>query len=354
MALAGVDRVAVTTDDQAIAEEASREGAQVIARPDELSGPTATSESALVHALAEFERANAFIPDVIVFAQVTSPFIDPRDVRAAIGHVACGRADVVFAAAPTHTFTWVQTEQSLQPLGHPRDSRQRRQEREPHFAETGAFYAMDTAGFLNAGFRFFGRLAVQEVSPDTAIEIDSPQDLAVARALAPILDPRLYRAVLDVDALAMDFDGVHTDNSVCLGQDGSEAVRVNRSDGLGIAMLRAIGLPMVVLTSETVPIAGYRAAKLGIPIQGGIADKAAALKAWLSRNGIDPARTAFLGNDLNDAPTMATVGWPCAVNDAHPEIRAAARVVTAARGGHGAVREIADAIVAARAAKEPL
>jgi N-acylneuraminate cytidylyltransferase len=349
LGLAGLAQVAVTTDDRAIAAEAARAGAEVVARPAELAGPTASSESAILHALDAIEQHSGRpLPDVLVFAQATSPFLDPRDIQAAVSRIYSGEADVVFAAVESHSFGWFDEGRGPEPLGHPVDYRPRRQELGARYTETGGFYAAGTAGFRAAGYRFFGRLAVQTVRSDTALEIDSLTDLTVARTLAAGIDRRLYHEAPVVDALVMDFDGVHTDNTAILNPEAGESVRVNRGDGLGIAALRATGLPMLILTSETNPIASVRAAKLGLPALLGVGDKAAALTSWLAEIGVPADRTAYIGNDANDLPPMALVGWPIAVADAHPVVRAAARIVTVTAGGRGAVREVADAILAIR------
>ena len=124
-------------------------------------------------------------------------------------------------------------------------------------------------------------------------------------------------------------------------QDGREAVQVHRGDGLGIAALRRVGLDIVILSSEHNPVVSARARKLQIPALTGIADKGVALAQWCSERGHQLSRTAYVGNDVNDLPCFDLVGWPIAVADAHHSVRARARIVTAAPGGHGAVREVA-------------
>jgi 3-deoxy-D-manno-octulosonate 8-phosphate phosphatase KdsC-like HAD superfamily phosphatase len=82
-----------------------------------------------------------------------------------------------------------------------------------------------------------------------------------------------------------------------------------------------------------------------VPALHGIADKGAALAQWCAEHRIDLQRTAYVGNDVNDLPCLELVGWPIAVADAHPAVRARARLVTAAPGGFGAVREIASRLL---------
>jgi YrbI family 3-deoxy-D-manno-octulosonate 8-phosphate phosphatase len=93
---------------------------------------------------------------------------------------------------------------------------------------------------------------------------------------------------------------------------------------------------------------GARGAKLGVEVRQGVADKAAVLRAWTQARSLDLDRVAYLGNDINDLPCLDLVGWPIAVPDAHPRVLAAARLVLGNPGGRGAVREVAERILAAR------
>jgi N-acylneuraminate cytidylyltransferase len=135
-----------------------------------------------------------------------------------------------------------------------------------------------------------------------------------------------------------------TDNGVSVSQDGSEAVRCDRSDGLGIGRLRAAGVPVLVLSSETNAVVAARCRKLRVECLHGVADKRAALLVWLDANSIDPANVVYVGNDTNDLGCLRTVGCGAVVADAHPDVVDAARLVLARDGGHGAVREICDLV----------
>ena len=356
-----IGRVVVSTDDDAIAEAARDAGAEIVARPAELAGATASSESALLHALEALGLDAPGADDLVVFVQATSPFIDPADLDAAIERVASGERDGVFSAAPSHVFLWRDDAVTgAAGVNHDAAHRPRRQDRAPEYAETGAFYVFRTEGFLAAGHRFFGRIGVQPVHPDHAIEIDDAADLERARAIAPQVDRALAAAgrrlgadprhpLVDVDALVTDFDGVHTDDTVMVDQLGRETVRVSRSDGHGIARLRAAGVPVLILSAEENPVVGRRAEKLGVECAQGIAEKGAVLRDWAAARGIRLDRIAYLGNDRGDLPALGLVGWPIAVADATPEVLAAARHVLQRPGGDGAVRELSDLIVGARA-----
>jgi N-acylneuraminate cytidylyltransferase len=340
-----VDEVVVTTDDDEIARVAAEAGATIVRRPAELAGATASSESALLHALDDLERRG--IPaSTIVFLQATSPFIAPAGIDEAVDLVTSGEVDCAFSAYETYGFLWGRGEDAqAHAINHDAAHRPRRQDRSPHYLETGAFYAFDAAGFRRAGHRFFGRIGIVEVPERSAIEIDEPAQLAVARAIAPLIDAP--HAVIDVDAVVTDFDGVHTDDTALVDADGGEHVRVSRSDGMGIARLRRAGIPVLILSTETHPVVGARAAKLQVEVRQAVADKAAVLTEWAQSRGIPLERIAYLGNDVNDLPALQIVGWPIVVADARPEARAAARHVLSRRGGDGAVRELAELVLSA-------
>lgn len=343
---AGVGAVVVSTDDDAIAAVAESAGARVVRRPAELAGDTASSEAALRHALDDHEARFGRVVEVLVMVQCTSPFVTASEIAECVAAVLDG-ADSAFAAAASHGFLW-RRDESGEAVGvnHDRAARPRRQDRTPEFLETGAVYAMRADGFRRSNHRFFGRTVLVETEPGRVLEIDEPADLERARALAPLLDagaPAPGRG--DIDAVVLDFDGTQTDDSVQVASDGSEQVRVHRGDGLGIAALRRAGVPVLVLSSETNPVVRARARKLGVPVLHGVDDKASVLRDWCAGEGLQPGRVLYAGNDVNDLGCFALVGWPVAVASAHPVVRDAARLVTSAPGGHGAVREIASWIL---------
>jgi YrbI family 3-deoxy-D-manno-octulosonate 8-phosphate phosphatase len=143
-----------------------------------------------------------------------------------------------------------------------------------------------------------------------------------------------------------------TDNKVYVMQDGREAVACNRSDGWGLSQLKKTGIPLLVLSTERNPVVRARCEKLGIPCLQGYEEKSIALRQWLDEHEIDPDRVIYLGNDVNDLPSMRIVGYPIAVGDAYPEVMEVSRLVLSASGGSGAVRELTDLILNARMAAD--
>ncbi|HEY7613643.1 MAG TPA: HAD hydrolase family protein [Gemmatimonadales bacterium] len=156
-----------------------------------------------------------------------------------------------------------------------------------------------------------------------------------------------------VRMLALDVDGVLTDNGIWIGPVAGERVELKRfdiQDGLGLRLLRTAGLPVLWLSGRHSEATALRAEELRVDelLQVPGPKKLEALAQVLSRRGLDWQDVAYVGDDLADLQIMRRAGLPIAVANAVPEIRAVAAAVTTARGGHGAVREIADALLKAR------
>ncbi len=147
-------------------------------------------------------------------------------------------------------------------------------------------------------------------------------------------------------ALALDFDGVLTDNTVIVGQDGHEAIVANRGDGMGLDLLRrATALPIVIISTEKNPVVAARAEKLGIPAVHGVEDKLSILAGWCDDRGIDLADVVYVGNDVNDLDCLAAAGCGVVVADGHSAAMARADIVLQSAGGRGAIRELTDLLL---------
>jgi YrbI family 3-deoxy-D-manno-octulosonate 8-phosphate phosphatase len=167
-------------------------------------------------------------------------------------------------------------------------------------------------------------------------------------ALLDRLDPTLRKQLGEIRLVAFDFDGVFTDNFVYVMEDGREAVRCTRRDGLGLRKLDALGIATIVISTETNPVVTARSRKLAIRCVQGCEDKPAALRAVADELGLSLREAAFVGNDVNDTACLEAVGFPIVVADAHEDVVPLAKLQTITRGGHGAVREVCDLIAAVR------
>lgn len=151
-----------------------------------------------------------------------------------------------------------------------------------------------------------------------------------------------------IKLVVYDFDGVMTDNTVTVSQDGQESITANRSDGLGIGMIRKLGMKQLILSTDINPVVKVRAAKVGLEAIHGVGDKASVLLELADKHAISLAEILYVGNDSNDADAMALAGFKVAPADAHPSILSLADYITDAPGGHGVIRELADVLMAGR------
>jgi 3-deoxy-D-manno-octulosonate 8-phosphate phosphatase (KDO 8-P phosphatase) len=143
-----------------------------------------------------------------------------------------------------------------------------------------------------------------------------------------------------ITLLALDADGVLTDGSILLDDDGREVKRFNVRDGFGIDLWHRMGFRVAVITGRSGRALERRVRELAIEflIQGA-ADKAAALTRLIEQSGTPADQIAHLADDWPDIPVLRRVGYAMAVADADERVRALARYVTRAPGGRGAVRE---------------
>ncbi|HEV2386517.1 MAG TPA: acylneuraminate cytidylyltransferase [Candidatus Acidoferrales bacterium] len=346
LAARSVDRVVVSTDDAEVARIAEQRGAQVVWRPAELCGDAVPSEPAILHALTQLKNTAGYARPVTAFLQCTSPLTAAAEIDGTVEELLKTDSDCALTVAPFPYFLWRTDGGCAAGVNHDPARRPMRQELGSQYVETGAVYAMRTEGFLRAGHRFFGRVALH-VTHGPHVEIDEAADLETAAALLQSRESKARRSLLPqaIAAVVLDFDGVVTDNLVCVSENGAESVQCSRSDGYALAALRKRGIPCLVLSAETSPVVKARCDKLGIPCAQAVPDKLAWMKEWCRRQEIDLSRIIYVGNDEADADCLRAAGAGVAVADAHASARAAATLVLTARGGHGAVRELCDLIL---------
>lgn len=152
-----------------------------------------------------------------------------------------------------------------------------------------------------------------------------------------------------VRLLALDVDGVLTDGGLYYTADGLELKRFDVKDGYGLKLVMAAGVAVAIISAGRAEVTRHRAGVLGIThVLVEVEDKLAALHSLCATLGYDLDAVAFVGDDLNDIPALQAVGLPIAVGDSMPATRRHAALVTTAPGGRGAVREVCDALLAAR------
>ena len=147
-------------------------------------------------------------------------------------------------------------------------------------------------------------------------------------------------------AIALDVDGVLTDGGVWWGPNGEEWKRFSFADIMGVSLACKAGLLVTLISGENSPLVDRFAAKMNLPdITRGCKDKAAALRAFAERQNLKLDEICFMGDDVNDLAAMEIAGLAAAPADARPAALERAAIVTGARGGQGAVRELVDRIL---------
>ncbi|MBF0462180.1 MAG: HAD-IIIA family hydrolase [Magnetococcales bacterium] len=143
--------------------------------------------------------------------------------------------------------------------------------------------------------------------------------------------------------VALDVDGVLTDGGIYLDDTGSESKRFYVRDGLGIHLLLRAGLHVGLLTARQSPVVAQRAKELSLSfVHQGVTDKWACLQHELAKYQLDPIHCAYMGDDWVDLPVLQQVGLATAPADADWEVCRRVHWVATARGGQGAVRQLAE------------
>jgi 3-deoxy-D-manno-octulosonate 8-phosphate phosphatase (KDO 8-P phosphatase) len=159
----------------------------------------------------------------------------------------------------------------------------------------------------------------------------------------------LALAAKPIELLLSDVDGVLTDGRLAFDNQGIETKQFHIRDGMGIKLWQKAGHRFGVITSRTSQIVKVRAAELGVEIvRQGFEEKLPVVKELVEQLGLTARQVAYIGDDLPDLPVLTFVGLGITVADAAREVRSAARHVTQAAGGFGAVREVVEMILQAQ------
>lgn len=166
-----------------------------------------------------------------------------------------------------------------------------------------------------------------------------------------MVTPAARAAAAGIRLLITDCDGVLTDAGIYYSAAGEELRRFSFRDGMGVERLRTeAGIPTLILTREDSGIVAARARKIGAEVILGSRDKLAAATGLVDARGLSLAEVAFIGDDVNDLALLRAVGLPACPADAEPTVAEAVLFTCTRPGGHGAFRELAEFIIAARAA----
>lgn len=367
-----VTRVIVSTDDEEIARVAKAYGAEVpFLRPTEYAQDDTPDLPVFEHALKWFEKGEGYKPDIVVQLRPTSPIRPLNCVDDAIAqllrHPEADSVRGVVLAGQNPFKMWCidpRTER-MSPLltveGIPEAYNAPRQELEPVYWQTGHIDAIRTRTILEKASMSGEVIFPLIIDPIFTVDIDTLPEWQLAEWLVvherlEMVDPANQRRHIpdDVRLLVMDFDGVMTDNRVWVDEEGHERIAANRSDSLGLSLLRkGTHIQALVLSRETNPVVSARSEKLKLPVYQSVLDKEAVLKEIAAEMKIRLDQIVYIGNDVNDLPCFPIVGFAVAPADSQPEVLRAADLILKNRGGHGAIRELCDLLMAHEKKRSP-
>ena len=360
-----VNRVIVSTDNDEIAAIAREYGAETpFMRPRELAQDHTNDLPVFEHALKWLEDIESYKPDIVIQLRPTSP-IRPKDcVDSAIKillenpEADCVRGVVPAGQNPHKMWHFNGYGKAMKPLLEVEGIREPynapRQVLPSIYWQTGHIDAIRTATIKRKHSLTGSMVYPLVLDPNYTVDIDTLADWAKYEALVysglemvtPDKRPR-HPMPQKIELIICDFDGVLTDNRVWTDQDGNESIAAYRSDSLRINELRAMGMEIMIISSEPNTVVATRAKKMGVEsIHGvGIQEKGRVMREVLKQKNIKSENVIYIGNDLNDLPCFEIAGWSVAVADAYPEVIRAADHVLAKAGGQGALRELCDLIL---------
>jgi N-acylneuraminate cytidylyltransferase len=178
-----VQRIIVSTDDEKIAQIARQYGAEVIIRPEEISGDDASSEAALMHTVNYLSSTEGYTPNLIVFLQCTSPLREDNDIDTAISTLMDSNADSLLSVSPSHRFMWRLGDNGPEPINYDYNNRLPRQMLPIQYVENGSIYVFKPWILSKNNNRLGGVIALHVMSENASIEIDSQLDFDIVERL---------------------------------------------------------------------------------------------------------------------------------------------------------------------------
>lgn len=342
---ARISRIIVVSDDGTLTRLAERAGAEALPAAGAADSDAAAARAGQAVAEGRGEGAG-----LCVILDPSRPLRTPEMIDGALDHLAARGGDSLISVHETVETLWVEDTTGF---GRMEEDEPRPRSARRGLCENRAIVITAASQLRDWAVPLGGRIVLHRVPPFSALQMLGEDAWCAGEALHRRLwAGRTTARLASIRLLVFDFDGVITDNRVVVFEDGREGVLCSRGDGMGMDRLREVGLPVAVLSKEGNPVVSARCRKLKIPCVQGVGDKLPVLRGLVAEQGIGLADVAYMGNDINDLECMQAVGLAIAPADAEPEILRIAGLVTIAKGGFGAVREVADLIVAGREAEQ--
>ena len=345
-----IDQVFVSTDSDEIKNVVKAYGSNkvsIINRSKETAEDYSSTESAMLEFAEQADFNN------IVLIQATSPLLATNDLDKGFDKYLGEGYDSILSVVRQKRFIWEKgTNKGYVPRNYDFLHRPMRQNFEGFLVENGAFYITSKERLVNSKSRISGQVGIVEMHEDTYFEIDEPSDWIIVENLLKkktLLQENFSEILEDIKLLITDSDGVLTDGGMYYTETGDEIKKFNTKDGMGIQLLRENGIKTIILSGENVELVKRRGEKLHIEeMYLGIKEKAPVIEELAKKYNISLKQIAYIGDDINDLEAVKIVGFGCSVCDGIEEMKSAAKYITKARGGQGALREVAELILRAK------
>lgn len=343
-----VDEVIVATDSDEIwktVECRAYKKTTLYRRSAENACDTASTESVM---LEYIKYANLPDYDIFMLVQATSPLTEAVHFSEALQKYKDGEYDSVLTCVRNYRFFWNEDGSSM---NYDYMNRPRRQNFSGMLMENGAFYINTVGNILLNGNRLGGKIGIYEMPEYTATEIDEPDDWMILEKLM-----RKYKSDFQKPAdkpviklFITDIDGTLTDGGMYYSENGDELKKFNTRDGMGLQMLREVGIKTAIITSEDRQLNQRRAKKLKVDyirqgkVNGG---KVSVAEEIVKEMGITMQEVAYIGDDINCVELLSRVGFAACPADACDRVKSIPGIVVMTRnGGAGCVREFCEKFI---------
>ena len=334
-----ISEVYVSTDDKEIADASKNYDCKVIIRPKNISGDSASTESALLHASEYLE----YDYDLMVLLQCTSPLRTTQQIDDAIKLLIDEKSDSLLSGYINDRFFW----KDKKSINYDYKKRPRRQDKEWEFVENGSIYIFKKKVLQEQKNRLGGKISQFVMPKWMSFEIDEPFDFELVEYLMKnkYLKKDLKNKIKNIKMVLFDVDGVFTDGSVYTDKKGNETLRFSRIDGKGIELLRKKNIRLGVISAEKSAIVKKRMEKLKIKeIHLGVKNKIKKYEKIKDKYRLKDKEICFCGDDIQDLSILKKTGLSACPKNAQLKVKEICNYVSEKKGGKGFVREICNLI----------
>jgi N-acylneuraminate cytidylyltransferase len=311
---------------------------KALLRNDQNATDTASTESALLEFSEKINQAF----DVLCLLQATSPFTTSKTINQSLEAIQSNTYDATLTVVNTHRFTW---NSNGTPINYDVFNRPRRQDFEGLLIENGAVYCTTKQAFIKSKNRVSGNIKLIPMPEESLYEIDSETDWQIAETLL-IARLKSQKETTKITHLVLDVDGVFTNGTITYTKEGEHTKTFDMRDGMGLEIIRELGVKVWVITSEASELVAQRMKKLKIEnVFLNAKDKYALLYYLADKENIALGNIAYMGDDVNDLANMCSVGWSMAPQNATNMVKQHADMVLSRPSGNGAIREACDFIL---------